>query len=306
MTTDEPGSQLRGALLVLTAVARELRRDARQPLPPAPFAALQGTVGSLTRRRAASPLPCPEPFRQVWLSFATDRRQQIEAHVLRHLCWDVEAATDARFHDYLDRQRIVLGSRSLQGLVRACHHGWSEELAEGAAVRAVWRRVGSYAGPNPLLLRWKSALSMLLAPQGPREFGKAMLERLAPVKVWCQSWGLDEQSPFVQDSVRHAAQVCRDQIERSGPSAPCVQYLLTEVLPWSGWRLLDFQAECAALILHTWAASLWKPVTHLILHDSRLGDPRLPGNDERWVGMPEATCQRVIQWLSRAAIEGRS
>jgi hypothetical protein len=169
----------------------------------------------------------------------------------------------------------------------------------------VWRRVASYEGQHPILLRWKNAVPMILGPDGPAELATAMVQHLSPIQPWCESWGLAEDSPYVLESVRLASQACRAQMEQSGRSTPLTQYLLTELLPWSGWRLEDFQAELAATILSTQASSLWEWLTHVVLHDPRLGDPRLPGNEAHWAAMSEAVRQRVIQWTARAAIERR-
>jgi hypothetical protein len=204
---------------------------------------------------------------------------------------------------YLDRQHVRLGPRALQGLVRCCHAQWSDELAVAPAVGAVRRRVASYEGHHSLVVRWKSALPIILGPQGPVELATAMLHQGSPIQAWCELWGVDERSPYVRAGVRHAAQACRGQMERSSGSASLIQYLLAEVLPWSGWCLADFQAELAATLLHTQASPLWEPLTQLVLSDPRLGDPRLPGSAEHWAGMPEVARQRVIQWLSRAEIE---
>jgi hypothetical protein len=286
-------------------MARELQREVRHPLPATPFEALQDITRRLTHRKAARPLPCPDLYRQRWRAWRTNRHTRLEAHVIRHLCWDADTATDARFQGEIDRHRVMLGPRALQGLVRSCHARWSDELADGPAVRAVWQRVARYEGHHPLVLRWKSALPMILGLQGPGELANAMVQALSRINVWCESWGLDELSPYVQEGVRHAVQVCRAEMERLGGSPPLTRYLLAELLPWSGWRLEDFQTEMAATILHAQASPLWQPLAHLALSDPRLGDPRQPGNEERWAGMPEVARQRVIQWLSRAEIERR-
>jgi hypothetical protein len=64
MKAKEPGSELLGALLVLTATARELRHDARQSLSAAGLERLQDTVNALNQAKAARPLRCPEAYVQ--------------------------------------------------------------------------------------------------------------------------------------------------------------------------------------------------------------------------------------------------
>jgi hypothetical protein len=297
MTADEPGGQLRAALLVLTAVARELQGEARHPLPAAPLNALQDCLRHLAQSQPARPLTCPEPCRQQWLRFRAHRRRHLEAHVIRHLCWDAEAATDSRFHEYLERQEVALGARSLEGLVRVCHACWSEELLTGPVGRAVWRRLARYEGANALLLRWQGALPLILGPQGPGELANALVQRLSPIKEWCAFWGVDERSAYVQEGVRRAVHACRRQMDQSARRPALAQYLVAELLPWDGWRWQDFLTEVAATLLHPLASSFWEPLTHFLLHDPRLGDPRLPGNEAHWVEIPEAARQRLLQWL---------
>jgi hypothetical protein len=66
MIAKEPGSELSGALLVLTATARELRHDTRQSLPTARLKRPQETVNALSKAKATRPLRCPEACVQQW------------------------------------------------------------------------------------------------------------------------------------------------------------------------------------------------------------------------------------------------
>jgi hypothetical protein len=178
MKANEPGSELLGALLVLTAAARELRHDARQSLPAAGFERLQDTVNALNQAKAARPLRCPEAYVQQWQQFLAGSRERLEPVAIPYLCWPPDIATDARFHRYLDRVGVPLRARALQGLVRSCQARWSAALAASSAVKAVRRRLERYEGANRLLCQWKTGLSMVLGPQGPDGFADAMLEHL--------------------------------------------------------------------------------------------------------------------------------
>jgi len=82
-------------------------------------------------------------------------------------------------------------------------------------------------------------------------------------------------------------------------------YLLTALLPWSGWTVQDFHAAIAATVLHPvteTTAEMPERLSKLVLADVRLGDPRLPSQAHNWRGLPPEARQRLVQWLSRADI----
>jgi hypothetical protein len=299
MNANEPGSELLGALLMLTATARELRHDARQSLPATRLERLQETVDALNQPKAARALRCPDAYVQQWQQFLAGSRERLDPIAIPYLCWQPEIATDGRFQRYLDRAGVKVGARALQGLVRSCHARWSAELAVSSAVKAVRRRLERYEGANRLLCQWKTALPMILGSQGPDEFAVAMLEHLSPLTAFCQAWGVEEQSPYLLEVVRQAIQICRSQI---GRTATARQYLLAELLAWNGWRLEDFRAEIGTLMLHPSALHLREPLMRLALQDHRLGDPRLPRHAENWSGVPAQAYRHLVEWLAQADI----
>jgi hypothetical protein len=301
MSAAEPRHELLGALLVLTAAARECARQARRPLPEARLEALAAVIERLGRGLPAAPLPCGTTHLQRWRRFLASRRRGLDPHTIRHLCWQVDVATDGRFHDCLDRQGVTLGACSLQGLVRACHARWSPELAQGPVVTAVWRRVASYAGANRIVARWRAALPMILGLRGEEVLAQTLVAQRSPLASACQEWGLEAASPYVQAAVRHAVRLCAAQMPHRGA---LTAYLFGELLPWPHWPPEALRAEVAALLLHPQAPAVREALIGFVLRDPRLGDPRRPERAANWVGMAEAARRLVIQWLSRAAIEG--
>jgi hypothetical protein len=82
-------------------------------------------------------------------------------------------------------------------------------------------------------------------------------------------------------------------------------YLLTTLLPWSGWTLQDFHTAVSATVLHPVTATtvgMPEQLTKLVLADVRLGDPRLPSQTHNWLGLPQEARQRFVHWLSSADI----
>jgi hypothetical protein len=138
-----------------------------------------------------------------------------------------------------------------------------------------------------------------LGLKGAEEFGAAMVQRLASVKQHCETWGIgDETSLYIQAAVRHATDVCRNQMDRVSKLR---DYLFAELLPWNGWASELFKLEVNKTILHPPTAQsvdVQESVRRFVLDDARLGDPRLPRNRLNWVGISEAE-QRMIEWLSK-------
>jgi EH_Signature domain len=299
MTTATPGSELLGALLILTATVRELQSDVQQPLPQAPLAQLQEVAKALDHAKTPRPRRCPQRYRRQWQQVLAGERKSLDPAAVPYLCWEPVIATDLRFHRYLDRQRLILGVPALQGLVHSCHARWSQALAAGSVARAVQRQLARYQGMHRLLQRWAGAAAMLMTPQGPQAFADELLGHLRPVAEHCTMWGVDEWSPYVVETVRQALRRCRERMAQHGPLR---QFLFAELLTWSGWPLEDFQTEVAATILHPASAAMREALLAFVLREPRLGDPRLPSSVQNWQDMPEESCRRVTEWLSQADI----
>ena len=301
MTTSEPGVELFDALRMLRVAVSEFSQDVAQPLArhEAPLGRLEDVIHSLGQTRPAQPPPRHEEYVQQWTELLGGKRQRLERRATRYLCWEPDVATDNRFQEYLDREHADLGPRWLQGLVRSSHARWSPEFVTGPVVERVRHRLESYQGSNQLLLRWKSAPTMILGPRGPGEFAAYMVENLQAIKACCEDLGVDEQTRYVLEAVRQAVRQCREGMGRSRTFG---QYLREQLLPWANWPLQDFKAEVGATIIHPAVSEIRESLTSFILHDNRLGDPRLPRNVRNWIGVPEEVRLRFIQWLSRADI----
>ena len=192
----------------------------------------------------------------------------------------------------------------LQGLVRSCHTRWSQAWAAGGAVaRYVEQRLETYRGSRQVLARWREHAAMLLGPQGHCIFAKSLIEARVPIEKHCEAWALVEpsKSQYVLEAARHAVHACQEHL---GRDTALRTYLLTTLLPWAGWSMQDFHTAVGTTILHPIAArdlELQEALRKLVLHDTRLGDPRLPRNIKNWLGIQDAR-QRLLQWLSRADI----
>lgn len=292
-------------ILSLSDVAHALERETRRLSPDLSqtFKNLQATILGLGQAKAAKSLRCPEEYVNQWKTYVQNSESWLDGRAVRYLCWEPEVATSQRFQYYLDQAQIDLNARALQGLVRCCHAQWSPEFARSQTVTRVRDRLERYEGPNRLLSGWRDNSSIILGPKGAEEFGAEMLQRLQRVKQHCETWGIgDESSLYVQAAVRHATEVCRNQMDR----VPTLRdYLFTELFSWNGWAPDLFKLEVSRTILHpstTQSADVQECARRFVLDDARLGDPRRANENRlKWIGISEAE-RRVIEWLSQLDI----
>jgi len=299
----DAGSELRDALDFLKTAALRLECESHKPRPDPSLrlANLREVVAALGIAKPAQRVHCPEEYVQQWEEFLKGRRDLLKDRAVRYLCWQPEVATDKTFQYYLDHEHIPLNARSLQGIVHSCHSRWSPEFAKGQVVTRVRDRLETHKGGNRVLQRWKENSTIVLGPKGAELLGVDMLQKVSAIKSQCELWGIsDETSAYVQAAVRHASQVCRDQMDRVPEMR---RYMLDELLPWNGWPPGEFKSEVSRTVLHPAAskvAEVRESVTRFVLNDPRLGDPRLPHNRLNWSGVGGA--ERVIEWLSQLDI----
>ena len=77
---------------------------------------------------------------------------------------------------------------------------------------------------------------MLLGPQGHR-LSESLLSAHVPLKQHCDAWALEETSAYTLEAARYAVALCQACLERDEPLRA---YLLTALLPWTGWPMQDF------------------------------------------------------------------
>lgn len=301
MSSSEPGTALRDALRRLQGVGQALRQSARQPYTSS-LTSLQNVIATLASSAAIRLLRCPAAYVLDWQSYLLDPQRRLSPRAVRYLCWEPTVATEARFQTYLDAEVGALSSRSLQGLVWSCHTCWSPAFAAGTVAQRVHQRLVAYQGVHELLTHWRQHADVLLGPSGPGHLAATLLAERAPIATFCHAWAIDERSPYVLAALRHALPYCLREMVLE----PALRsYLLTALLPWSGWTCKDFHAAIGATVLHPVTVTtdgMPAQLTKLVLADVRLGDPRLPSQTHNWLGLPQEARQRFVPWLSRADI----
>jgi len=242
------------------------------------------------------PLYVPEEYKQQWKDYLA-KGGNLESRAVRYLCWETEVASDKRFLQYLERGQITLSTRSLQGIVRACHWNWKTVIQEsylkkGSLLGIVKNMVVKYQGPNRILQKWKSSINNILTPEGPQFIAAEMVKDSAHIKEYSESWGIDIQSQFFKDYTMV------QNVERCMSGVKHYDYLFSELLSWPLWGNTEFKKMVSDLILdNSNSEDTREKLQHFILSDSRLGDPRLPRDKRNWIDMNAEAKARFIQWL---------
>lgn len=266
-----------------------------------PLITICSTVGS---NKPYTPLYVPEEYVRQWKVYLL-QNEKPNTRAVRYLCWEPDVASNKKFLDFLHREQITLSARSLQGIVRACHKQWASVLKDsvlkkGSVIEQIRGMVRAYEGPNRILSKWNASLDAVLSSKGPELFAADMLTDSKTIKEQTESWAVEVQSAFFLNSMLHAVQQCRHDIDRC-------RYLFTDLFPWPLWDAIDkpvFKKMISEVILDDYYnnEAAREMLQRFVLSDSRLGDPRLPKNNWNWIGIDEDARGRFIQWLSKANI----
>jgi hypothetical protein len=151
------------------------------------------------------------------------------------------------------------------------------------------------------LLKWKQNIGTVVGVDAPLRLGEQLLRELHSIDETCAAWGLLEHSAFMQMTAAGAADSC---VRRRSADLPPVSFIIDHLLGWPGWEQASFKDQLAKWILSRHAVELDELREALKrLAIDRLGDPRLPRNDNRWQGVTKEAKDEFIRWLSREDIE---
>ena len=260
---------------------------------------LNQVIAGLGQERPARAPVTPREILDRWEDFAAGRTKELEARSVRYLCWEPRVGTDESFHAFLNRRGLTaLGTRSLQGLVRACHSRWSAELARGPVVRSIRAAVDKYTGPNRVLGKWRTASELILDSGGPAQLGSRMSNKLQSPKELFDELHIDGQSPFAVEVVRQSLAFCRDRLESNERLLP---FMCQTLFSWANFPVDQFKIEVGNCILHrsSKVSRVENTLRDALRLDQRLGDPRVPARQKNWFGIAPEARLKVIEWLSR-------
>lgn len=293
------------SLLELKLLPRQLEAFSNKITSISPednFKQIKKLIDKLDQPTTPQPPPRSEFYLNQWLQFTQGKIACLDRGALKYLCWEKDLLDDSRFCDYLMQNVNIASARVIKGLVRSIHLTWIKDTPLRKIVLYTIGQVKSFSGRDRTLAKWKSDTNMILGAGGPALFGKNVLvnSHVEP-KEAAEQWALGEYSAFMRYAIENAADQCLAYI---GRNQNYTSYVIEILLSWNGWESnrngLDFIV--GKLILHDNVNSISDKLSTTILGHNLLGDPRLPANRNKWLGIDTKAKQRFISWLSRQDI----
>lgn len=264
---------------------------------------LRETADNVGAKPKVRPPPM-EIYLREWEEYAARRSDELSRGALRYLCWEPAVAPTHVFLNYILRSQMGLDPRSLQGLVRSCHQRWDTSFARSPILGLVKRLISEHDGLNQTLTKWRSNLECILGPDAPHLLASRFVASDKSLTQFLEEWHLDTQSPFVQQLVSHSTELCREELAggREATLGKAIDLLFTQFLPWEGWELSEFKNQVSNLILESHFGKIQDLMLPFILGHKELGDPRLPRNRQKWLGIQQAAIARLLELLCKEDI----
>ncbi|MEI6847321.1 MAG: EH signature domain-containing protein [Chlorobiaceae bacterium] len=251
---------------------------------------------------AVAPKSLRPKYRQLWLAYCEGNISEIDKTAIKWLCWESDIVHNQRFAEYLFRNVAVARARVIKGLVWTLHQNWVQKLPKIEITEYTAKQLNIYSGADRVLVKWQTDIITIIGESGPANFAKKNLlkENKSP-KDASKEWALYEFSEYMYSVVAYAIDAC---VEDVVSSSDVIDYLFDTLLTWPGWErdrsILDIAVK--KLVLHPDVNQFSKQLQHAILNHQLLGDPRLPANRNKWVGVEKNAIQQFIIWLSKEDI----
>lgn len=263
----------------------------------------------LIRKLEIGPEPrkvqCPKEFLDLWNATRSEHTPNLPTRAVRFLCWEPSVGITERFLKYLTTTKVATKASPIHGLVFSQHSRWMEARPTGTGQKYVAPLLTNYTGRNRLLRKWQSQIDLILADRAHLVAGAELFGTRQDVAAFCASWGLNEQTEFVQCVAYAAFGVCLRHLEDAGTDAKVVETYLFQLLRWKNWPLGIYRELAGRAIMTSHflsEKSFQEKLLEIVIEDARLGDPRLPRSAANWVSITNEAKDRVMRALSRSDI----
>jgi hypothetical protein len=293
------------SLLELKLLPRQLDNHAKSITATNPddyFESIKKLIDRLDKPTTPQPPPRSEYYLKQWKQLLEGKITALDRSAVKYLCWEHELLEDSRFCAYLIQNMNIATARVIKGLLRSIHLSWSKDSPGKEIVFFTAKQIKLHLGRDRTLAKWKSDTNMLLGKGGPALFAKNVLVgSLIETKIAAELWALSEHSAYMRYAVVNAVEQCLAYI---GRNKNYEKYVLETLMLWNGWdsNRSGFDFIVKELILHDNVNAIIERLRNAILIHKLLGDPRLPANRNKWLGVDSQARQRFIGWLAKRDI----
>ncbi len=251
---------------------------------------------------AVAPRSLRPKYRLLWEAYCKGNISAIDKVAIKWLCWESDIVHDHRFAEYMFRNVAVPRPRVIKGLVWTLHQNWAQKFSKKEITEYIAKQLNIYSETDRALVKWSTDIITIIGESGPANFAnKNLLKEKKNPKDASKEWALYEFSEYMYSAVAYAIDAC---IEKIIGSPDVIDYLLNTLMNWQGWEsdrsVLDSAVK--KLVLHPDVKQFSTKLQYAILNHHLLGDPRLPANRNKWVGVEKNATQQFIIWLSKEDI----
>ncbi len=241
-------------------------------------------------------------YRLQWENYRQGKSTGLNKVAIKWLCWESDIVHDPKFADYLSRNVENANARVIKGLVWSLHQSWGQNLPKKEITEYTALQLSSYSRADRTLVKWKGDITTIIGENGPSNFAKKNLlkEKKSP-KEASKEWAVNEFSEYVYEAVVYAV---NESIEKISGYPVVIDYLFDTLFTWPGWEShrSNLHDTVTKLVFHPAVNQIKEQLKTSILKHPLLGDPRLPTNRNKWVGMDSSAVREFIIWLSAADI----
>lgn len=290
----KPGvEELRAAYVRLEAIANspplEVAESGGCPRLDAAITALGGDAGSRPIREGRL-----ARARQAWSEHVENDRKLNQLDVLA-LCWAPEVAIRPQFCELIARSG-PLRSRSLRGLMTSYHETWSPSA--GALAQILGDGLRRASRVRGVVERWASDVTELVGSDAPSRLAAGCLSSRSSVSSRLSDLGLSATNPFAREAAEQLAGMVVGEKGDVGLSDFAIERVFPDDNGLLGPKVWGKAFHSLVDGRHRTADEGGRQVLiDLALKTRGLPDPRI--RQDKWLNVPKASRERIMQWLSK-------
>jgi hypothetical protein len=196
----------------------------------------------------------------------------------------------------------------VEPLITIYFNHWRTMDDAQAIERLITLLLHKFPSANPLMQRYRQESNQLFSSSADTFLARESLNRREQISL-----ALDRRSIGMTTRLGHAANAAainewlRDlkSARQESDAIASIQFLVDKLLTSSALDPSSLHTAVAAAALSPWSdrsESFRSQLLSFVMHDRRLGDPRLPKNAPNWASVAQMASQKVRSWLAQRDI----